>query len=268
MASISSSVGLKGANQQADVRTVQSLLNQFSRQAGSRTLSVDGVAGDRTVAAIRQFQVKVAGVSSADGRVEPGGPTWQRLDGGKPPASRLSGAEWWRANEGNYPNSKETSALESPFRGKLETFIAALAAANMRVNVNSTRRNKTRAYLMHYSWKVAKGLLAPDRVPAAADCNIVWDHGNTEASRKGAQQMVDLFGLVYQPALDSRHISGRAVDMEIGWSGQAKVRDGRGQTVLLGAPGDVTNKTLHEVGASYGVVKNVDDRPHWSDDGR
>jgi len=80
--------------------------------------------------------------------------------------------------------------------------------------------------------------------------------------------MVDLFGIVFQPALNSRHIAGLAIDMDISWMGAATVLDAKGAAVALGAPGDgAANMNLHQVGQSYGVIKNVADRPHWSDTG-
>jgi hypothetical protein len=271
MQQIMNTVGQQGANQHNDVRVVQGLLNQFASRMGAPALLVDGRAGDRTIAAIKLFQQKVAGIALPDGRVEPGGLTWRTLSGGGAAAvdtSRLSGATWWRANQGKYPNSADIAMLDGGFKPKVDKFLVAMKAAGLKVTVRSTRRSKVRAYLMHYSWKVAKGLVAPDKVPAEAGCDIVWDHGNPAASRQGAQQMVDLFGIVFQPSLNSRHIAGLAIDMDIQWSGAVSIRDARGTAVALGAPCEgASNTTLHQVGASYGVIKNVADRPHWSDNG-
>lgn len=269
MASINASVGSQAANQLNDVRIVQGLLNQYASRLGAAPLTVDGHADARTVAAIKLFQLKIAGMMHADGRVDPGGRTWNTLAKGiaKPAAQQLSGAAWWHANQARFPNSADLSALDAGFRLKVDKFLAAMRAAGLKVQVRSTRRNKVRAYLMHYSWKVAKGLLAAGQVPAETGCDIVWDHGNAQASKLGAQQMVDLFNVVYQPALNSRHISGLAIDMDIAWNGQPKIRDGAGKDVTLGVPADGTNTVLHQVGRSYGVVKNVADRPHWSDNG-
>ncbi len=276
MANISQSVGLLAINQQADVRVVQGLLNQFAGKLTSVPLKVDGQAGARTVAAIKLFQLKVAGMSIADGRVEPGGRTWKTLSGagtaGATPGSntgRLSGAAWWRANQARFPNSSDLSTLDVGFRQKVDKFLAAMKAAGLSIQVRSTRRSKVRCYLMHYSWQVAKGLTSPDEVPAEPGCDIVWDHGNEEASRKGADEMLDLFGIVFKPSLTSRHIAGLAIDMNISWSGPAKMRDAAGKEVALGAPPTGSGNTrLHDVGKSYGVIKNVADKPHWSDTGR
>ena len=269
MASISQSVGSQAANQQNDVRIVQALLNQFVGKLGAAPLKVDGQADASTVAAIKLFQLKVAGMATADGRVDPGGRTWKTLANGtvRSPAQNLSGAAWWHANQARFPNSADLATLDAGFKQKVDKFLTAMRAAGLKVQVRSTRRNKARAYLMHYSWKIAKGQVAPDKVPPEPGCDINWDHGDAQASKLGAQQMVDLFNVVYQPSLNSRHIAGLAIDMDIGWGGQPKVRDATGKDVALGAPQDGTNMMLHQVGKSYGVVKNVADRPHWSDNG-
>jgi hypothetical protein len=79
--------------------------------------------------------------------------------------------------------------------------------------------------------------------------------------------MVDLFDIVFQPSLASRHIPGLAIDMTISWSGTIKVRNASGKDVALSTPVDDTNTTLHGIGASYGVRKLLSDPPHWSDNG-
>ena len=274
MQQIMNTVGRQGANRQDDVRVIQGLLNNFARRLGAPVLIVDGRAGDRTIATIKLFQQKVVNMALPNGQVEPGGLTWRSLIGSgardaSVNASRLlSGSAWWQANQGKYPNSADIGMLDGSFKLKVDKFLLAMKSANLKVTVRSTRRSKVRAYLMHHSWKVAKGLLAPDKVPREPGCDIVWDHGNLAASRQGAQEMVDLFDIVYQPSLNSRHIAGLAIDMEIQWAGAVLVRDAQGTAVTLGSPHEgATNTNLHKVGASYGVIKNVADRPHWSDNG-
>jgi peptidoglycan hydrolase-like protein with peptidoglycan-binding domain len=73
------SVGVGGRNLSDDVTTVQSLLNNLPPGNGgpNPSLVVDGKAGPRTNAAIRQFQYRQLGW--ADGRVDPDGPTFQKL---------------------------------------------------------------------------------------------------------------------------------------------------------------------------------------------
>jgi hypothetical protein len=154
------------------------------------------------------------------------------------------------------------------FREKVETFIAALRLAGAIVTSNATLRNKTRAHLMHYSFKLSKGRIKAKDVPAVDGCDIVWDHGEEKKSQKAAKEMVDLFRIVFQPSLTSLHISGLAIDMNISWTGTMKIVDGKGVTREIGAPANGSgNAALHKVGATYGVNKLLSDAPHWSSTG-
>lgn len=76
---IRGSVGAGGANQPADVFTIQYLLNLVPKARGgpSPELAVDAICGPLTKAAILQFQ-RASG-SPCDGRVDPGGPTFRKL---------------------------------------------------------------------------------------------------------------------------------------------------------------------------------------------
>ena len=182
--------------------------------------------------------------------------------------SRRSGAAWWHANQAKFPNSRAIADLASPFREKVQAFVRALEAAGVSIDVASTLRNSKRAYLMHFTWKVAKGLIAPELVRAEEGVDIHWDHGDLARSRAAAQEMLALFGLKVQPSLTSLHISGLAIDMDIDWPGTIEIKTATGETVAVGPPRDGgTNKTLHTVGASYGVLKLLSDPPHWSSTG-
>ena len=56
--------------------------------------------------------------------------------------------------------------------------------------------------------------------------------------------------------------------MSISWSGRLSVRDFDGTVhYVMSEPRDGTNPELAKIGASFGVIKLVSDRPHWSDDG-
>ncbi len=268
---IAASVGSGGANREADVRTVQALLNRHAPALGIAPLALGGRADAATIAAIRRAQARLAGLSLPDGRVDPGGRTRQVLAGAPPlpagPDPRLSGAAWWRAHQARFPNSSAVADLEPAFAAQVDAFIAALRAAGAVVQVSATRRNRVRAYLMHWCWKVSSGVARPAEVPAEAGCDIVWDHGDGARSRRGAKEMAELFGIVFQPSLTSRHILGLAVDMTIGWNGTISVRDAAGRAVRLDAPAGNANPLLHAVGAGYGVRKLLSDPPHWSDNG-
>jgi peptidoglycan hydrolase-like protein with peptidoglycan-binding domain len=280
MASITASVGMGGVNRDPDARTVQGLINRHIAKLGLTPLKVDGRCGQRTMEAIRAFQTRVMMLRMPDGRVDPGGRTIRALDSGAPgqpaapqaPASaadvaRRSGTTWWRANQARFPNSSAVADLAAPFRTNVESFLAALRAGGATVSVSATKRNEIRAYLMHYSWKISKGTVNAADVPAKAGCDIIWDHGDVARSRAGAREMVDLFGIVYQPSLTSLHIAGRAIDMNIDWSGTLSIKDASGKAVSLGAPSNGSNTALHAVGVTYGVRKLLSDPPHWSDNG-
>lgn len=77
--SISQSVGDGGKNVEADVKLVQQLLNKNHGQS----LTADGDCGAKTIAAIKDFQAKKVGLSTPDGRIDPGGKTWTALSTGK-----------------------------------------------------------------------------------------------------------------------------------------------------------------------------------------
>jgi len=183
----------------------------------------------------------------------------------------FSGADWWHANEGKYPNSTSVDSLSDPFRPRVKAFIAALEEAGAKVSIEATRRDKTRAFLMHYSWLVATGGILPKKVPKLEGLSILWDHGNLKASKQGAKEMVKLFDMAHIAALNSNHIAGNAIDMSISWSGTLKIRNAKGKEVAIGAPRNGgKNTVLHAVGATYKVhklVKDPPDDPHWSHNG-
>lgn len=185
-------------------------------------------------------------------------------------SSDLSGKDWWHRNQGKYPNSTSIDDLDPGFRSRVEDFISSLREAGATVKVNSTRRNATRAFLMHYAWQVAYGDIAPADVPKRGGLTIEWDHGDLEASKKGAMEMVHLFNMAHIAALSSNHIAGKAVDMDIAWDG----------TLVLTRPAPLLariesaprtgagNRELHEIGGTtFGVKKLRSDPPHWSYNG-
>ena len=261
--SITQSVGAGGTNAETDVKLVQALLNQSAATLNITALAITGKADAPTVAAIRQFQTQVLHMPTADGRIDPGGRTWRELSG----ADALSGGAWWQANQARFPNSESVDTLDPDFKAKVVPFLAALKAAGATVAIASTLRHPIRAYLMHYSWKIAKGIVTPDKVPAQPRCDIVWDHGDLAQSKAAAQDMVNLIAIRVQPSLTSQHILGRAIDMAVRWAGTMQVKNAQGQMVAVPQPADEMNATLHSIGKTYQVIKRVDDPPHWSVDG-
>lgn len=185
-------------------------------------------------------------------------------------ASDLSGKDWWRANQGKYPNSRDVDDLHPEFRSNVEAFISSLRNAGATVTVNSTLRNASRAHLMHYGWKVAYREIDPADVPARTGVDIQWDHGDVDKSRDAAKEMVELFGMAHIASLTSNHIKGKAIDMNIAWKDVLILTK---PTPLLARieslPRSGQNRELHEIGAStFSVRKLRSDPPHWSHNGR
>jgi hypothetical protein len=265
---IGASVGKNGVNDLADVLVVQHLLNDWLGFTGQKRLPTSGECGTLTIAAISNYQAQVLGAGNPDGLISPGGKTWLALAAGQGARPPLSGADWWNANQARYPNSAALPDLIQPFQANAAAFLKALKDAGATVAVSATRRNATRAHLMHYSWCVAKGSVAPNKVPALPGLKIQWDHGDLAKSKAGAQAMSDLFQIAFEPSLTSRHIEGRAIDMTIAWPGTITVKDKAGKPHDLAAPRSGDNPDLQTLGAGYGVIKLLSDPPHWSDDGR
>lgn len=182
----------------------------------------------------------------------------------------LSGAYWIN----QFPNSKSVSDLSPLFRPNVENFLAALGRSGASVVISATLRPAQRAYLMHYSFDVARGGLNPERVPTRAGVDIDWVHrdhrGNADpaASRNAAEEMVRGYQIVFRPALASRHTEGTAIDMTISWNNDLTIARADGNNVTIRSiPKDGTNIELAAVGISYGVNKLATDPPHWSSDG-
>ena len=185
-----------------------------------------------------------------------------------------SGKFWLTWADTHAGNSSDVEDLAEPFRTSAKAFIAALRSAGATVTVTATRRHERRAYLFHWSWKVALERIKAPEVPLREDVDIVWDHGDIKASKTGAREMVDGFKLAVPPkstnppALSSNHIRGTAIDMQIAWTGRIVVKDARGRSVPITFIADVNaNTPLHALGAGYGVQKLRTDAPHWSANG-
>jgi hypothetical protein len=185
--------------------------------------------------------------------------------------SNVSGKNWWHANQGKYPNSRDIDDLHPDFKDNVVRFVNVLKDGGANVTISSTRRNDIRAYLMHYSWLIANEDIDVKDVPSKAGVDITWDHGNEEASKSAAKEMVDLFNLAYRPSKTSNHIKGLAVDMSISWKGDlflGPLQNGGFKGVLNGPKNGVKNRELHEIGEQFGVKKLLKDAPHWSFNGR
>lgn len=73
------SVGQGGVNRPDDAKAVQRLLGDLRIAAGAVPLTIDGLVGPKTIGAILAFQQHNPGLR-CDGRIDPRGPTFIRLD--------------------------------------------------------------------------------------------------------------------------------------------------------------------------------------------
>jgi hypothetical protein len=188
-----------------------------------------------------------------------------------PLSTELSGAIWVM----RFPGSNSIDDLEVTFRTNVKRFIAALTGANAGVIVTSTFRPPERAYLMHWSWKIVKGLSNGRDVPLMPGVSIIWWHGNLADSIRAALEMVNGYGIGHlqvAPALASRHTQRRAIDMKISWNGNLRIKKANGQSVTITSiPKNGANRDLISVGVTYNVLHfHLPERdvPHWSTDGR
>lgn len=175
------------------------------------------------------------------------------------PARDRSGPHW----VARFPGSASLDDLEPGFRANSVAFINAIKACGASVRIAATYRPLERAYMMHYSSKIARGMIAADKVPAMDGVNIDWVHDTPDASKKAAAAMAKAFTIVYPPALISRHTERAAIDMKVSGIVGKTIKDASGNDVEIKKADD-----LHAVGATFGVRKLVSDPPHWSDNGR
>lgn len=198
-------------------------------------------------------------------------------------AADLSGAAWARRFRG----SADIADLEAPFRGDVRSFVAAMRQAGITVAPVATYRPPQRAYMMHYSWRIGRGLSAdevPPFVPREGEdrIGICWVHPSSDgtadlaASTAGARALAGALGidptLADAPALRSRHTARRAIDMRTTWRGTVTIQNANGRRVRIeSTPRTGLNRQLINVGATYGVIHFINavrDRNHWSDNGR
>jgi hypothetical protein len=195
--------------------------------------------------------------------------------GGESLMAKIKSGKWWKSwADTNAKNSDDIADLAEPFKSHVKEFIQALEDAGAEVTVEATRRDKKRAYLFHWSWLIALGKVKPSHAAAMAGVDIEWDHGDLAQSKAGAKEMVAAFKLAVPPksnvapALNSNHIAGNAIDMDIAWTGILHVKKKNGTVVDVPFMADPNhNRKLHAVGASYLVRKHTRDAPHWSRDG-
>lgn len=77
MDTLTSSVGIDGANKASDAKFVQMLLNNWLASSRQDPLRLDGLVGPKTIKAISSFQRESQ--LAPDGRIDPHGPTIKAL---------------------------------------------------------------------------------------------------------------------------------------------------------------------------------------------
>lgn len=185
-----------------------------------------------------------------------------------------SGKYWVTWADENAKNSTNIIDLDASFKANVNEFFKALTDAGASLDVSTTQRSAKRAYLFHWCWKIYLGKCKPSDATKMQDVDIEWDHGDLKKSKAGAHEMVAGFGLavppksILAPSLTSNHIEGKAIDVDITWTGQIKVKkkDNTEVSVTYMANANA-NTVLHSIGASYSVIKLKNDAPHWSFDG-
>jgi D-alanyl-D-alanine dipeptidase len=176
----------------------------------------------------------------------------------------LSGSQWVH----RYPTSRSIDDLVSPFKNQVKLFHDALIAAHAAVVISATLRPTERAFLMHTSFDIAAGTLAPQHAGTLPGLEIQWVHPTQAESIAAAKAMVAGYGIAFRPAFPSKHSEGTAIDMTITWTGTLNLKQANGLVIPITAtPGNNSNSKLQQVGKTYGVIKLVSDPPHWSNNG-
>ncbi len=185
------------------------------------------------------------------------------------PSCEMSGEELM----GRFPERTSTVDLTDRFRGNVEKFLAALAAArDFRGNSNpptimitETYRSPARAYLMHYAFLITKAtrlqldpsgnltltyhgrqiiVKQPSEVdPPVADlADVCWVQMNESgtpdwpATIDAAGQMIRECcpsGIAHAPAYPSNHQYGTAIDMTITWNRELVIPLGNGHAAVV-----------------------------------
>ncbi|HEY3902848.1 MAG TPA: hypothetical protein VGM14_02925 [Streptosporangiaceae bacterium] len=143
-------------------------------------------------------------------------------------SSQLSGPS--RASR--FPDSNSVSDLAPAFGKDVTAFATAMKHAGITVRTLSTLRPPERAYLMHYSWLVAKRKLSPLKVPGFAaskkhpPVGICWVHATAHGTSKpqsmaAASKLAAAFHVASMgttPTLTSLRTEGEAIVMSTTWT--------------------------------------------------
>jgi hypothetical protein len=88
-------------------------------------------------------------------------------------------------NHARYPNSKSLDDLEPAFQIRTKAFIATLKQAGATVKVSATRRDRTRAWLMHFCCLIAESAAAAKPSPRTP---IVTSSGIARMTRRPVRE--------------------------------------------------------------------------------
>ena len=181
-------------------------------------------------------------------------------------SSQLSGPSWAR----RFGDSKRASDLAGAFGRDVKAFDAAMKRASITVRALRTLRPPERAYLMHYSWLVAKRKLSPLKVPAFAGSKkhppvgICWVHATARGASKpasiaAAAKLASALGVASMPTaplLTSAATLGESIVMSTTWTrAKITIHDASGHAVVIrSGPRNGLNAKLITVGATYGVI--------------
>ncbi len=261
--------GLASLQQSVGNRAVQRMLSEEQ----ARQL----MAQEQQKAAITQQQINPAEAEKMGDLL---GQKEADEDTDKPERELLSSENWVK----KYPASDKLADLDSAFGQGVTKFVNAIEKGGASVEILSTQWPAERAYMMHFAWLIAHEEIHPQQVPpideidfdtnVSATLDMIWWHGNLEDSQKAAEEMLEAFGideLEEPPVLQSRHISGEAIDMRISWGGSLTlVTPGEEEITIESGPNDETNEELIGIAAMFGVIHYSDpeeDAVHWSVDG-
>jgi peptidoglycan L-alanyl-D-glutamate endopeptidase CwlK len=182
-------VGDGAKNGTGDVRTVQMLLNSKGFQAGR----VDGVCGQKTIAAIRAFQATF--LSAPDGLVEPTKSTWRHLV--RPGATMPARAPLakWAGDSARWPHDKKLESMHPDLRPKVAAVLEALSKRGFEPKV-------------HFGWR-----------SVAAQLEIVKKgHSTVKFSFHNAQQKDGTPNSYAADIIDVRYAWSHAADVAGFWT--------------------------------------------------
>ncbi len=215
--SISAAVGEGGKNVPADVTLVQQLLNKNH----GTSLATDGACGAKTIAAIKDFQLKKLGFPVPDGRIDPNGKTWTALNGGggnntapvdnntTKPTEEAPASSYYshpRANEVKL--GKYASAV--PLNAQAEMLLKSLLAGSG--NMSATYTSTLRTYVDQARAMMGNEQSSIDRWYKSTEVSEAFRAFKAKGDIKGFAQWLEARDKK-RGKLISNHLPGIAIDV-------------------------------------------------------